>query len=104
MDDERLYAQVVWELHHQGPIPGLWAKAYAEANGNEAQAKALYLRYRVEQLAQAERTIINEPPQQRDNIDLDDLYAEVKNNFSKHAPYLLGIVIVAVIIISSYLK
>jgi hypothetical protein len=54
MDDERLYSIVVKELKSNGPIPGLWAKAFAEANGIESQAKALYLRYRVAQLALAE--------------------------------------------------
>jgi hypothetical protein len=55
MQDERLYQQVVQELQEQGPKPGLWAKAFAESNGNDAQAKALYLRYRVAQLEEFER-------------------------------------------------
>lgn len=51
MADERLYAKVVEELKQSGPIPGLWAKAFAECNGNEVEAKAMYLRLRVAQLA-----------------------------------------------------
>lgn len=52
--DEHLYALVTDELRRSGPIPGLWAKAFAEAEGIEYRAQALYLRYRVEQLACAE--------------------------------------------------
>ena len=51
MSDENLYARVVEELSTQGPVRGLWAKAYAEANGNHEAAQALYLRLRVTQLA-----------------------------------------------------
>jgi hypothetical protein len=59
MQDERLYQQVVQELHEQGPKSGLWAKAFAESNGNDAQAKALYLRYRVAQLEEFERGVLH---------------------------------------------
>lgn len=55
MNNEHLYERVVEELRVLGPKEGLWAKAFAETNGQEAQAKALYLRYRVEQLAELER-------------------------------------------------
>ena len=51
MSDENLYARVVEELSTQGPVRGLWAKAYAETNGNQEAARALYLRLRVTQLA-----------------------------------------------------
>ncbi|MEO6744774.1 MAG: hypothetical protein ABIN08_09865 [Caldimonas sp.] len=51
MSDENLYARVVEELSAQGPVRGLWAKAYAESNGNHEAARALYLRLRVAQLA-----------------------------------------------------
>lgn len=54
MSEERFYAEVAQELQLHGPQPGLWAKAYAEAEGIEAKAKALYLRYRVQQLEYAE--------------------------------------------------
>ncbi len=58
MNDEHLYAQLAEELSQRGPILGLWTKAFAESHGNESQAKALYLRYRVGQLADAERQSI----------------------------------------------
>jgi hypothetical protein len=57
MNDEHLYAEVADELRNHGPVAGLWAKAFAESNGVESEAKALYLRYRVAQLAEAERKV-----------------------------------------------
>jgi len=97
MNDERLYAEVVEELRLRGPIPGLWAKAYSETNGNEPQAKALYLRYRVEQLAQAERNAFIEPHQKSE--DLDDLYAKVTDSISRHASLLFGVIVAIVIVL-----
>jgi hypothetical protein len=55
MDDLHLYERVAEELKRQGPHPGLWAKAFADSNGDKARAEALYLRFRVAQLAAIER-------------------------------------------------
>jgi hypothetical protein len=55
MSDEHFYARVADELRRGGPISGLWAKAFAECNGDDSRSKALYLRLRVQQLKQAER-------------------------------------------------
>ena len=49
--EDRYYDQVARELRNKTLIPGLWTKAYAEANGDEAKARALYIKYRVAQLA-----------------------------------------------------
>ena len=64
MGDENLYARVVEELSTQGPVRGLWAKAYAESNGNHEAARALYLRLRVAQLAD-ERLALAQDAQRR---------------------------------------
>ena len=56
--DSKFYDQVASELQSGQPIPGLWTRAYAEVNGDEAKARALYIQYRVQQLrseAEAER-------------------------------------------------
>jgi hypothetical protein len=45
--DEAAYAKVLEELQRTGPIPALWAKAFAETNGDEKASKALYFRLRV---------------------------------------------------------
>ncbi|WP_201017848.1 hypothetical protein [Pseudomonas cichorii] len=57
MSDERFYTAVVEELETGAIIPGLRAKAFAEANGVETHAQALYLKYRVAQLVQQESDV-----------------------------------------------
>lgn len=49
-DDEHLYEIAARELEANAPRKGLYAKAFAEAMGDEAKTKALYLRLRVAQL------------------------------------------------------
>ena len=44
------YERVVHELASTGPLPGLWARAFADCDGDDNRAKALYLRLRVAQL------------------------------------------------------
>ena len=100
MNDERFYAEVVNELKLHGPVPGLWAKAYAEANGNKQQAEALYLRYRAEQIAEANRERTARPNGNSD--DLKSLYADVSGNFAAHAPYLLVILFIIVGLVFDY--
>ena len=57
MTDEQLYARVIAELSREGPVRALWAKAYAESNGDDQATRALYLRLRVGQLAAEERAL-----------------------------------------------
>ena len=49
-DDEQLYEIAARELEASAPRKGLFAQAFAEAMGDEAKTKALYLRLRVAQL------------------------------------------------------
>ncbi len=51
--DEAIYELVAVELAQDGPRAGLWAKAFATANGEEAKAKALYIRWRYDQVKQS---------------------------------------------------
>lgn len=53
---ERLWAQALDELEGGNRRLGLWAKAFADAQGNEAAAKANYLRDRVCQLSEENRS------------------------------------------------
>lgn len=48
--DEAFYEQAFNELESESKKAGLWAKVFAEAQGNESLAKANYLRIRAEQL------------------------------------------------------
>ena len=50
MDDEPFYAQVAAEIESGALRTGLWAKAFSETGGDEATARALYIRLRVDQL------------------------------------------------------
>lgn len=50
---EECWAQALMEYDGDRKKPGLWARAYAEAQGDEAVAKAHYLKYRAEQLFSA---------------------------------------------------
>ena len=54
MSDERFYDEVARELQDRTLIAGLWTRAFAETNGDNDKARALYIRYRVAQLAQLE--------------------------------------------------
>jgi len=47
---EQLWADALTEFESASRRPGLWAKSFAQASGNDAMAKANYLRFRVEEL------------------------------------------------------
>jgi hypothetical protein len=49
-DDEYFFSLVAQELDAGPPSAGLWAMAFARSNGDEAKAKALYLKLRAAQL------------------------------------------------------
>jgi len=52
--DEDHWATAMTELESGQRRTGVWAKAYAEADGEETKAKVAYLKARVRQLADAE--------------------------------------------------
>jgi len=49
-DDELLYEYVLNEMESGAIIKGLWGKAIANSNGNEANAKSIYMKYRVQSI------------------------------------------------------
>lgn len=51
-EEEAFYEIVAGELEQQTQKTGIWAKAFADAGGSPEQARALYIRYRVAQLAE----------------------------------------------------
>jgi len=53
-DDEKLWEQASAELNSSNKNEGLWAKCFAEANGDEAKARAQYLSAKVSKLRQEE--------------------------------------------------
>jgi hypothetical protein len=48
--DEKFYEEVARELQEKSMVPGLWTKAFAEMGGDDAKARALYIKYRLAQL------------------------------------------------------
>src|SRR2546430_11845720 len=50
MDDEIFNEHVAAEIAGGHVKAGLWAKAFAQAGGNETPTKAIYIRLRVDQL------------------------------------------------------
>jgi len=54
--EEELWSAAATELESPSRRPGLWAKAFAESQANEAIAKANYLKWRVAQLQNEETT------------------------------------------------
>jgi hypothetical protein len=47
ISEEALYEQAMKEVESRATRPGLWAKAFADANGDEIRQKVLYVKYRV---------------------------------------------------------
>ena len=97
MHDECSYEQVAEELRLFGPRHGLWAKSFAEANGDGAKAKALYLRYRAEQIecevkAELELAKQAEAEQQREKWQQDE---EMRKSLAKSE----GITLIHIILI-----
>jgi hypothetical protein len=55
MADQRFYDQVAGEIAAQHLDKGLWVRAFSEAQGDEAKAKAAYIGLRVKQLEELQR-------------------------------------------------
>jgi len=47
-DDEAIYAAALSEIQSGSVRPGVWAKAFADSEGDENKCKALYIRLRVQ--------------------------------------------------------
>jgi len=54
-NDEKFYEEVARELQEKPMVIGLWTKAFAEMGGDDAKARAQYIKFRVAQLAEASR-------------------------------------------------
>lgn len=59
--DSDFYDQVAEEIESDNLIPGVWTRAFAEADGDENRAKALYIKLRVAALASDEHLVSEEP-------------------------------------------
>jgi hypothetical protein len=52
---DAIYDQIGAELQNDSVNRGLWTRAYADANGDDAKTRALYIKYRAAQLAMLKR-------------------------------------------------
>jgi hypothetical protein len=50
LQDEQAYALAAYEIANREIRPGLWAKAFVEAAGNEQRAQGVYIKLRVAQV------------------------------------------------------
>ncbi len=101
------YDAVAKEIQDRFLVPGIWAKAFAETQGDKDRAKALYIKYRAQQLADDEsverlRVVEEEETRQtqlreaeRRKRDLEDTMLRVADN-EAHARTANIIVIVLV--------
>lgn len=90
MSDERYYEQVAHELQ-SGPVyAGMWTKAFADAKGNESEAKALYIKRRVAELKAerktAERLRIQEEKQRERELRMRERDAKARAEEARGTP------------------
>jgi hypothetical protein len=60
IDDEPFYEEVAREFESDSMKPGLWTKAFAEADGDKEKSKVVYIRLRVAQLLAAKEAELKE--------------------------------------------
>jgi hypothetical protein len=60
MSDDAFYDEVAKEIETNKLVPGVWTRAFAEADGDESRAKAIYIKLRVAQLAEICRQQLEE--------------------------------------------
>jgi len=76
-NDEILYEYVMAELESDFKVKGLWAKAYANANGDDNKIEPLYMQLRV----QAIKDIFTSIDIAYDELSKKQLFEFIKNGF-----------------------
>ena len=85
-DDEHIYEQVAAELKGGNRKEGLWLKAQTQAEGNADKTQALYVKWRVEQLAEEEEQRRLEEEQRLEEQRLEEQrLEEQRQSFAKSA-------------------
>ena len=96
MTEDDAYSQVAAELTARDLKPGLWAKALADALGNENLAKSIYIKARAEQLlaeCRAEQL-------KQSEVERAARVAAAKKStisFAREAGFWLGIIVCALL-------
>lgn len=64
-NDQQHYETVAAEIQQKVLRPGLWTRAFAESGGEDAKAKALYIRLRVAELKEEEKALVRQEAERR---------------------------------------
>jgi len=83
VDENLLYEQVWDEIENNNKIKSLWSRAFANSNGNLEQTKALYIKYRVEDLKINQNTITTSSNIIDKESDWDKKYARLEQEVRK---------------------
>ena len=60
MNEEEIYESISKEIDNDEKKKGLWTKAFGESDGDENKAKALYIKYRFDQIKAGHKEIEQE--------------------------------------------
>jgi hypothetical protein len=96
MNENAFYDIVAQELQAQTMVPGLWTRAFSEAGGQLDRARALYIKYRVVQLAQEAKNKL----QQKQRIEAEATRQRVAAGFWHLIRGLLAIVFMLIALFS----
>ena len=108
---EQLWADALTEFESASRRPGLWAKSFAEASGNDAMAKANYLRFRVEELQLEPKSQSDEAGRKKTApatvvagssnvmpVNVDAI-AEVQNSFADKYAWVFALLVASSVVI-----
>jgi len=88
--EEDMYASALAELQSGTTRPGLWAKAFADSEGDENKSKALYIKLR----AQQEIERMQQEEEAADALAAEPMHRAVSDN---HMPFLWLLIFGAVV-------
>jgi maltodextrin utilization protein YvdJ len=104
MNDDRFFDEVAKELLEKRVVPGVWTRAFADADGNTEKARAIYIRSRVAQLVEEEKLereqaeeLLRRQRVQEDRDRKQRLAAQIKQKWSKESGWLMLIFLILAI-------
>jgi len=91
--EEQFYAVAAQEVATKNTSPGVMAKAFADANGDEKKAIAKYIRLRVSQQKEAHKAAVaqaarHESQRRKKQSKVDRIIAKENERLLKHPPKL----------------
>ena len=72
-DDEELYELISEEIESNNTKKGLWTKAFSESEGDEQKTRALYIKYRFDQMNDGQ-------PQVEEKVKIEEKKAVTNRN------------------------